>query len=730
MTAQGGNPLVGATVTVVGTSLRGVTSQTGEYRIAGVPVGSYDVSASILGYAPVTQRMSIASGQTATANFTLTASALEIGGLVVTATGREQRQREIGSSVGVVNTSEVQLAPVTSASQLLQGRVAGAVVLQSSGTTGSGARVRIRGNNSMSLSNAPLIIIDGVRVESAETGAGSALGFGVGGQTPSRLNDINPEDIESMEVLKGPAAAALYGTAAANGVIQITTKRGRAGRTEFRAWSEYGRLDQTTEFPVNTYALGNTVTATNPNRGVDRCDIVRLAIGSKPTGTQVGCTGITQTYTFSPLTNSATSPFQDGNRNNTGASVSGGSEAATYYLSGDYEKENGVLPQNHLNRIRVQANTTGRVGSKLNIGSNIAYLTNRLQIPQSDNASFGIFPMGLYGSALPSFVESQQGYQSDPQFAYDWLTYQRYSRITGSLRGDYRPLSWLSMNGNVGLDRYAREDLNRVPRVSAYGPAFGGVYTNGWIQNYGHDIYDLTSNGSATGTFNVGQDLVSTTSVGTQYIRENFHRIYAFGATLTPGIETSLAGASTDFSAGEDNTLNATVSAYLQQQFAWRDRVFLNAAVRGDQNTSFGNNIGWIWYPSFSGSWVISEEPFFPHVNALSNLRLRAAYGQAGLRPGASDAIQAYGAQVATFSGADQPAIIFNLIGNPDLKPERSTEYELGFESGFVDNRVGLELTYFNKKSINALVSKPLPLSLGSAGSRFENLGRVDNRGV
>lgn len=736
VTAEG-RPLAGASVIINGMALRAATGQNGEFRIANVPAGSHDVTASILGYAPRTQRVTLAAGGTATTNFQLTASALEIGGLVVTATGREQRQREIGSSVGVVSTADVELAPVTNASQLLQGRVAGAVVTQSGGTTGGGARVRIRGNNSMSLSNAPLIIIDGVRVESAEQGQ-STLGFGVGGQSPSRLNDINPEDVENIEVLKGPAAAALYGTAAANGVIQITTKRGRAGRPEFRVWTEYGRLENPVTFPENTIALGNLVTSTGapPATGaVGRCDIIRQAIGSRPTGNQIGCTGVTQTYTYNPLENAATSPFQDGNRRTLGGSISGGAENATFYVSAEAENELGIQPDNELDRIRVQANTTGRFGEKLNIGASVSYLDNDLQLPQADNALFGIVPMGLFGSARPEFVESQGGFESDPQFFYDWQTYQRYGRFTGSLRGDYRPLSWLSLNGTTGLDRYAREDRQRIPRDNAYGPAFGGVYENGFIQNYTYDIYNLTTNGSATAVFNIGEDLISTSAAGTQYIRENFHQIYAFGAGLTPGVDNSLGGATSDYEAWEGNTVNATVSGYLQQQFAWRDRVYVNAAVRGDQNTSFGTNIGWIWYPSFSGSWVVSEEPFFPEFGFLSNLRLRAAYGQSGLRPGPADAQTLFTSAVTTFSNSDAAAITFpgaatSVLGNPDLKPERSAEWEFGFETQFFENRVGIDLTYFDKTSTNALVRRDLPASLGAPPFRFENLGEVSNSGL
>src|SRR4030095_1366176 len=178
-----------------------VTDQQGRYTINGVRAGAQRVRARMLGYAPSDQPATVTAGSTTTANFQLTQSALQVGAIVITAAGIEQQQREIGSSIGVIDMSQAPLGAITSTSQLIQGRVAGVVVLPSSGMTGSGARIRIRGNNSMSLSNAPLIIVDGVRVESSE----GSLGFDVGGQAPSRLNDLNPEDIETVEVLRGPA---------------------------------------------------------------------------------------------------------------------------------------------------------------------------------------------------------------------------------------------------------------------------------------------------------------------------------------------------------------------------------------------------------------------------------------------------------------------------------------------------------------------------------------------
>lgn len=713
VSSESNQPLVGAAVIIGGTNLRGVTDQQGQYRIANVPAGSHDVTASILGYAPRTQRTTVAAGQTATANFQLATSALEIGGLVVTATGAEQRRREIGSSVSTLSTSDVELANVTNVAQLIQGRVPGAVVMQSSGTTGTGSRVRIRGNNSLTLSNAPLLIIDGVRVENSEEG----LGFGVGGQETSRLNDLNPEDIETIDVLKGPAASALYGTAAANGVIQVTTKRGRAGRPQFRIWTEAGREEKSVDFPENVQAFDEDGNA---------CPIFFEASGFCTPG---------EVFRFNPLENSATTPFRTGERQTFGGSVSGGSTDATFYVSGEYDEATGIQLNNSLRRMNFQANLNGNLGQKLRVGTTVGVVESDAELPLGDNASFGVFAMGLFGSPSPDNVESQQGYESDPQFAYDWKTYQDINRLTGSINANYQALPWLAMNGTVGLDRTDRDEQLRIPRDNTY-RIFGGDYTFGFIDQYRTTYYNVTTNGSATAQFNLSDDLASTTSLGTQYLRETAQAIESYGAALTPGVERSLAGASSSFFAGESNVMNATVSAYAQQQLAWRDRLFFNASVRGDQNSAFGNNLGWVWYPAFSGSWVLSEEPFFPSLNAVNSLRLRAAWGQSGLRPGATDAQLAFTSAVTVFGNTAVPGFAFQELGNLDLKPEKVSELELGFESEFFDNRIGLEVTHFNKTSTDALVRQPLAPSVGAgsatnstAGTRFVNLGEVQNRG-
>lgn len=703
-------PLAGVQVVVAGTALGTVTNQQGRFLVANVPTGQREVRASVIGYSRGTLTVNVGAGQTVNADFSLEPSVVLLEGVVATATGQDQRRREIGSAVANISVSEVDLAPVTSMSQLMQARVPGVVVTQSSGTTGGGSRIRIRGNNSLSLSNAPLLVIDGVRVYSAE----GSLGFGVGGQSPSRLDDLNPEDIASIEILRGPSAAALYGTAAANGVIQVTTKRGQTGAGRFDVWSEYGEIDRNYRFPDNFTRLD----AFLPQF---RCPIVYENSGI--------CVPQAQTYRANPLEDAESTPFGTGNRRVGGASVSGGSDVATFYLSGEYETEDGIyLTQNTLERARFQANVSGNVGPALSVAANLAYMDSDLELPLSDNALFGIVGMGVFGDADPASVLDTKGYENDPAFHEDWKTFQDLSRLTASFNSSYRPLPWLGLNGTAGIDRIARTEVNRLPRDNAHS-VLGGVRTNGFIQNYGYDIAQYTASGSASGTFAPTATIETTTTVGFQYNREILNRVYAFGAGLSPGSETSLAGATSDFAADEVNVSDALFGASLQQQAGWRDRLFLNVSVRGDRSSAFGTDYGWAWFPALSTSWVVSEEEFIPDLPFLDEFRLRAAWGQSGLRPGTTDALLFFSPAITTVASRDVPAFAISGMGNSRLEPERSSEYEVGFDAALFE-RVGLTLTWFNKTSTDALVSVPVAPSAGGTSTRWENLARVRNSGL
>ncbi|HEV2150407.1 MAG TPA: SusC/RagA family TonB-linked outer membrane protein [Longimicrobiaceae bacterium] len=716
--AATGQPMAGVQVQVQPNGARALTDAQGQYRLTGVPAGRHTVAAAFIGREGAAQQVTLAAGGTATANFSLAPTAVALEGLVVTATGQTQRRREVGASVGNVDMDrQVPLAAVTNLSQVLASRSPGVVVQQSSGTTGTSSRIRIRGANSVSLSNEPLIIVDGVRVNNSH----DSYSIGVGGQNISRFNDINPEDIENIEIIKGPAASALYGTAAANGVIQITTKRGRAGKTRWTVFGETGTLVQENEFPANFAQIGRTRTGGRTTN----CNIDNQARGL--------CTAVADSLaSFSPL--DTHSPFRDGVRRSVGLSAAGGSEVATYYLAGEYEGEQGVMDPNDLARVNLRANLQGQLRENLDVTLSTGFISSELGLPYNDNTAFGGVSAGLLGKAFNCTAQtpcggdtiSQGFFARNPREFFFIENRQNIQRFTGGLNANWRPLSWLSAVGQAGMDLNSRWDHQLVaPNVSTYsiGLAEGSRFSNRiGIGNY-------TASATVTGTFDPTTDLQSTTSIGTQYIQEIFRGTSASGRALLGGT-ASLDGASAGFSVGENNQEVITVGAYVQQQLAWRDRVFLSGAIRGDDNSAFGQDFGLVIYPAVNLSWVVSEESFFPGSSFVDNLRLRAAYGQSGQRPGFRQAETFFNPVAVRVGTVDVPALTVGGTGNVLLEPERSAEWEAGVEAGFLGDRLGLELNYYDRTTRSALVSQPLPPSLGASPSRFQNLGEVTNEGV
>jgi TonB-dependent starch-binding outer membrane protein SusC len=691
------DPVAGVQVSVLNGAGRAISGQDGTYRLAAVRAGAVQLSASRLGFATRTITVELEPGGTATANFVLASSVLELGAVTVTATGREQRQREMGNAVGNINVADVEMAAVPSMSALLQGRSAGVNVTMNSGEVGTASRIRIRGSNSISLSNEPLVVIDGVRITANDnTTVGSW-------QVASRLNDINPEDIENIEILKGPAAAAMYGTAAANGVIQITTKRGRAGAARWSMYTGYTDVRDVTTYPASFRA---------------DCYMFEVAEGD--------CLDNGTVRSFNPLEEPGFSPFITGHRRQLGLNVSGGTEQVTYFLSGDVDDEQGVYRPNHGSRYSLRANLTSRVSDRLNLSWRSGYVRSELQLPPNDNNLYGYLLNGLLGSADSTVDRGTYGIPPEETEAF--VSTQDVSRFTASMNADFRPSRWLSLIATGGIDQVTRHDGETV-EANRVSPVFSGLIPLGYRTSNRVDVRNMTATIDATATLPVRENIVSTSSVGAQYQAEDYYDTRAFGRGLAPGT-TSLKGVSRLFTVNENTFENRTLGLYAQQQVGLNDRVYITGALRGDNNSAFGNEAGYVWYPSVSSSWVVSEEPFFPATELIGSLRLRAAYGRSGLRPSFRDAIRFYGPEAVRVAGAEVPAVSLSGAGNPRLRPEISREIELGFDLDVLRERVGFELTYYDRLSHDALVQRRLAPSLGLTVSQWDNVGSVSNRGV
>ena len=744
-------PIASAAVGIVGAIQGARTNEEGRYRIVGIRPGAYQVRVTRLGYGAETKSVTVVAGQEVTVDFDMASSAVRIDEVVVTATGETQRKRESGNVVSTVNVTPERLANTTTISQLLTAQAPGVYVNSPGGTTGSASRIRIRGANSVSLTNEPLLIIDGIRVNNEISGTGN---IGVGGQVPSRLNDLNPDDIESLEVIKGPAAAALYGTAASNGVLQIRTKRGRAGRTRWVIYSEAGSQSDEITYPANFQQVGRLV-SNGARTGFCSLDAQTRGACTVGTGLNANPADVDSLLFWSPLegtgnarfdpaatfcgvaggclvgigandTAKTSDPFITGYRTSWGVSATGGGDVANYFVSADVDRDQGVVDPNEFRRASVRANLTAQPKSSVTTQFFTNYASSRLEFPQNDNNILGIISGALLGFATddPRTRGYLAGQTPSEVFAID--TRENVERFIGSNVTTWQALPWLSASLQAGVDFLDKRNKDFTPAgvVRFNSSTFEGSRNSNTAQ-----IWTYTANSSLTATRDLRPDLRSTTTLGAQFNREVVQGTRAFGAKVLAGTGT-LQGTAARFAVGETNTDNRTLGGLISEQLAWKERLFATLAFRTDNNSAFGSNFGWITYPAASLSYVISDESFFPKNQFLSSLRLRTAYGESGQRPNFRDAISFFNTQTITIAGADVPGIQVGGTGNADLKPERSREFEAGFEVGMWNDRFSLDFTAYDKVTKDLLIAKPLPPSAGVTTTQFDNLGTSKNQGL
>lgn len=737
----GGQPLQGVRVTVLGTALVTGTNAEGQYSFTSVPAGARQLRAAILGFGAQVRSVTVVAGGVATVDFQMSSAPVQLAGVVTTATG-EQRKRELGNAITQLDAAErVASKPVANMSDLLQSQAPGVQVLQSA-LTGGGQRIRIRGTNSLSLNNEPIFLIDGIRM----TSDNNSSSIGIGGTNPSRVSDINPEEIESIEVVKGPSASTLYGTDAANGVIVIKTKRGRAGPARWTTYAELGAIKDRNEYPYayRGWRTGPTGATTSTPTNTVQCFLFQVAAGS--------CTQDSVSR-FNLFRDKDSSPLGTGARQQYGLQLSGGSEAVRYFMSGEWEDEVGLLrmPQfsvdsvrssragvdplpeqmrpNALRKSTVRLNVNANPNSKLDLAASTGFITSMQRLPQTDNNATGLLSNAFGGPGNKN--NGRFGYRAyTPDRIFSETVTQGINRFIGSGTANYRPTPWLETRATAGLDFTSRNDSDLCRRSQC--TPFSATTISGFKENNRTEFFQYTADAGATATFPVTRGLESRTSVGTQWVKRLFARNGAFAENLPPGASQVSAGATP--SASEAREESKTLGAFIEEQLGWRDRLFVTGAVRADDNSAFGRNFNAVYYPKLSVSWVASEEPFFPRLGFLGMLRLRFAAGASGTQPGATDALLYYAPSTTNLDVAgvatDVPSVSYAALGNPNLKPERATEMEGGADVSFLRDRVSLELTYYSRLTEDALVSVPIPPSVGVAISRFMNIGSVKNAGA
>ncbi|AHG88826.1 TonB-dependent outer membrane protein, SusC/RagA [Gemmatirosa kalamazoonensis] len=749
VTAAGtAQPLPDSRVYVVGTTLIATTNAEGRYSIRGVPAGQAQVRVIRVGYTEQKKPVAVSAGQSLTVDFSLSPSVVQLSEIVTTATG-PQRRVELGNSVASLpNVGEhVAEVPTHNVSDLLVGKVAGVNVLPGS-MTGTAGTIRLRGLNSISLSNAPIWIVDGVRFN-----AGS-VGVPTGGQRTTLLSSLAPDDIDNIEIVKGPSAATLYGTDAVNGVIIVTTKKGRAGGAQWNWFGETGAIKDKADYPLSYMIWGHSPTATTVQR---RCELTQI---SAKTCIQDSIT------TFNPLNVAAYSPIQTGNRKQFGGQVSGGTEKVRYFSSGGWEVEEGPvrLPDSELARLQsantpireewkkpemlgrtnVRGNINAAVNDKFDLSVQSSYIKTNQRLTQTDNNSWSIFYQaamnpGFNGAGPSRTNKDALGRDLNGNASYVYgdifqdVVVEDIQRMLGSVNGNYRPFSWLQADGNIGVDLSDRRD-GEVCRFNECPPS--GTTRLGYATSQHSNDRNLSAKLAATATWSARDWANLKTTVGADYTNIEGENTNSSSQQLPPGAQTVGAGA-VQFGGNGLPSATKTLGYYVQEQISLRDRMFVTLAARSDKNSAFGVNYKNAIYPKAQLAWVISDEPFFPHYSWLNSLRLRSAYGKAGQNPGATAALYTYSSRVVNVvsssngqSGTDTPGLRAAAVGNPNLRPESATEVEAGFESQLF-NRVSVDFTYYTRRSQDALISRPIASSSGASTlSVLQNLGSIGNQGL
>ncbi|HET9984519.1 MAG TPA: SusC/RagA family TonB-linked outer membrane protein [Longimicrobiales bacterium] len=682
--------LSGAQVVVVGTQQGVVTDADGRFLIQGVSGDRVDVQAVMLGYRAAT--VSARVGQT-DLRIVLEQSAVSLDQIVVTGTPGGEQRRAIGNSVATVRAADVVATqPVGSVQELLNGRAPGVTFTQGGGKVGGGGLINIRGVSSISLNTQPLLYIDGVRVDN-DVATGPRV---QGGSVASRLSDLNPEDIESIEVIKGPAAATLYGTEAANGVIQVITKKGRFGqRPEFSVSIKQGTewfMDPQGRIPTNYAkdAQGNIISWNGVQQEDER-------------GTPIWTNGTIQTYALS---------------------LSGGTEAVRYYVGSTYDANRGITPDDRNRRFSGRANLTIAPSSKFDVETSLGMTKGTNWI--GGDYGYGAVWATMFG--LPQLANTPyRGFNgAPPDVLRDvYEATQKVNRFTGSMQVSHRPTSWLTHRLRLGLDQ-TEEDSQALTNFMTPEQAalLGPATAKGALYQDLRTVAYLSGDYSATARASLTSALGSATSFGAQYYRRRTDNTSIDARDFPlPGIITAAGAAQVVGS--QDYVNNTTIGFFGQQQFDLNNRLFLTGALRVDNNSAFGEDFKWATYPKVSASWTVSEEPFWS-LDFLKQFRLRAAYGASGQQPVAFAALQTY---QPTTGPAGRPIATPQFPGNPALKPERGEEIEAGFDAQLFD-RLNVEVTYFNKKTKDAILQKQTAPSAGFPNAQYVNIGQISNHGI
>jgi TonB-linked SusC/RagA family outer membrane protein len=713
--------LVGATVTISALRVGAVTDKEGNFSFK-ANAGKYYVTAKYIGFEDMSQEVILKPGETVSLDFGLATGGLTTDEIVVIGLSGEVDRNKLGNTIGSVSGKDVARIISSSAIDAISGRVSGVQVTKNSGTPGAGTYITMRGRKTIMGSSEPLYVVDGIMVDNESLYDPSGTK-----QFANRAVDINPMDIESIEILKGASAAAIYGSQAANGVVLITTKKGSLspeGKPSRITYSSNVQMDQ--------------------------------KYGSIPLQTKYGQMGKTNSSYGDPLPAGTETfaqddvPFRTGLSNIQSLSISGGVPQFDYLINGTFEGIQGYVEGSNYDRASVRANLGMSLLPGVSMQSNSNFITINNDLPQDGSNTSGILLGAL--RTPPEFDNSKYenpdgtmrrfGTYDNPIWTQKYNTFNsKIERFLHSTEAKWKPISWITFASRIGLDNYSYSNVERLAVGSAGSDSRLGSIDHSQIKTQKINT-DLTANIA----YSFMEDQLQTNlTLGSQVIWYDNYNNNVNSTTTLPFWDQIDAGATKDGSSSEYH--KKTVGLFAQLNSTLWDRISLTLALRRDGSSTFGKSEQFHYYPKAGLSYTLSDEPFMKDMKGIfSNIRLRASFGEAGSPnlPGIYSTNYLYGAggffdpwdrsSVANrggFSGIRQgglPADYYVVAGNDNISPELTVEREIGIDLGFLDNRITLEATYYYFNTFDLILDVPLAASTGF-DQQLRNAGQMWSKG-
>jgi TonB-linked SusC/RagA family outer membrane protein len=743
VTDADGKPVPYSSVSVKNTTYGTSANETGDYTLtANLKPGNYTLVFSALNFATAERSVQVAS---ATGSYTVNSQMavgndpLKLDEVVVTGVSAGMTRKQIGSYISTVRAEELTKGATGNVLAALQGKTAGAQIIQNSGDPAGGISVRLRGISSINSSSEPLYIVDGVIVNNAtnrvtNTQSGyDGTGF-VGTIGQNRMVDINPADIDRIEVLNGAAAAAIYGSRANAGVVQIFTKRGQSGAPQINFSTSFMVSELRKKLDVNQAPVkfGGSI-------DVFTQDIISTV--PNPPGLPILPTNTTPVNRYD---------YQDyifrtaiGSDNN--ISVSGGTDKTKYYLSGSYFTNQGIVQNTNFQRYSFRANVEQTLSKVFSASMGLNYINSSANEKPDGNSFFSpINSINIIGNFHDIFARDaagnlkavgERGRVNPVSIIEDFKQRQETNRVLASLGLKARAATGLTFDYTLGIDNYTQTGTTYMPPF-AYNVStafWGGAAAldptlNGYASAGNNSFFQINNEINGTYQFNISSSLNSTTQVGysLQYEKNKYNLLQGRGAS--PFIET-VAGASTPLQTVDSRSEQSVWGSYIQQNFKWRNRLFVTAALRLDGSSVFGKDERNQLYKKASVSYLLSEsETWRNKMPWWNTFKLRAAYGESGNLTG----IGAY-QRFTVYTGLgylSRTALTTSTErANENVKPERQNELEIGADLSFLNNRIGLTVNWYNKRVDDLLFPRVIAPTTGFT-SLLDNFGKLENKGI